>query len=109
MKVFYALACLVGTALPLSQFLPWMGEHGLALPLMLQHIAADRLSAFAWLDVLVSGVVLIAFVLWESRRIHMRHGWLALLGLCVGVSLALPLFLLMRGQHLQRQLIKAAP
>lgn len=102
MKAIYALLCLLGTVLPLSQFLPWVGEHGLMFPLMLQQIAADRLSAFAWLDVVVSGLALIVFVVAESRRIRMRHGWLALFGLCVGVSLALPLFLLLRELHLQR-------
>ncbi|MDO4709457.1 MAG: DUF2834 domain-containing protein [Pseudomonadota bacterium] len=96
---------LLNTALPLSQFLPWVGEHGLILPLMLQQIQADRLSAFAWADVLVSGVAVIAFVLVESHRIDMRHGWLALLGLCVGVSLALPLFLLLRERHLQPKVL----
>lgn len=96
MKTLYLLLCILGTLLPLSQFIPWLAENGLNIPLLLQHIAADRLSAFAWLDVLVSAGALAAFVVYESRRLKMRYGWLSLLGLCVGVSLALPLFLLMR-------------
>lgn len=96
MKTLYLLLCILGTLLPLSQFIPWLADNGLNIPLLLQHIAADRLSAFAWLDVLVSAGALAAFVVYESRRLKMRYGWLSLLGLCVGVSLALPLFLLMR-------------
>lgn len=35
-------------------------------------------------------------------RLKMRHGPWVLPGLCIGVSLALPLFLLLRERHLQR-------
>lgn len=45
---------------------------------LIQQIAADRLSAFAWLDVLVSGERGV-FVAIESRRLKMRHGpWAAM-------------------------------
>ncbi|WP_343293521.1 DUF2834 domain-containing protein [Vandammella animalimorsus] len=100
MQRLYLALCLIGTALPLAQFIPWLAEHGLHLPLMWQQIQADRLSAFAWADVVVSALALIAFVLAESRRLGLRHGPLALLGLAVGVSLALPLFLWLRQRHL---------
>lgn len=101
-KHLYAGLCVLGGVLPLAQFIPWLDDHGLSLPLMWEQIGADRLSSFAWLDVLFSGMALIVFVLVESRRIGMQRGWLSLLGLGVGVSLALPLFLWMREVHLQR-------
>lgn len=63
---------------------------------------ASPLSAFAWLDMLVSALAVIVFVLYEGRRLHMPRAWLALPGLCVGVSLALPLFLWMREGHMQQ-------
>lgn len=44
--------------------------------------------------------ILMVFVAVESRRLKMRYGCLSLFGLCVGVSLALPLFLLLRERHL---------
>ncbi|RMX00076.1 DUF2834 domain-containing protein [Allofranklinella schreckenbergeri] len=100
MQRLYLALCLIGTALPLAQFIPWLAEHGLHLSLMWQQIQADRLSAFVWADVVVSALALIAFVLVESRRIGLRHGPLALLGLAVGVSLALPLFLWLRQRRL---------
>ncbi|MDO4794595.1 MAG: DUF2834 domain-containing protein [Brachymonas sp.] len=103
MKTIYFLLCIAGTVLPLSQFVPWLAAHGLNAPLMVQQIAASPLSAFAWLDVLVSALAVIAFVLYEGRRLRMPRAWLALLGLCVGVSLALPLFLWMRERHEQRR------
>ncbi|MDO5290653.1 MAG: DUF2834 domain-containing protein [Pseudomonadota bacterium] len=102
MQAIYITLCILGTALPLSQFAPWLADYGVNMPLLMQQIAADRLSAFAWLDVLVSAGVLMVFVLTESHRLRMRHGPWALLGLGVGVSLALPLFLLLRERHVQR-------
>lgn len=101
MKIAYGWLCIVGTVLPLMSFVPWLAAHGLNVPLMVQQIAASPLSAFAWLDVLISALAVIVFVLYEGRRLHMPRAWLALLGLCVGVSLALPLFLWMREGHMQ--------
>jgi len=49
------------------------------------------------MDVLVSAVVLIAFMRVESGRLKIRRRWLPVLAmLTVGVSLALPMFLYMR-------------
>lgn len=107
MKAMYLLLCVVGTLLPFTQFIPWLATYGLDVPLLMQQISADRLSAFAWLDVLVSALVLMVFICVESRRLRMRCGWVSLLGLCVGVSLALPLFLFMRERHLHKQAERA--
>jgi hypothetical protein len=99
-QVIYAILCIVGTALPLAQFIPWLADRGLDFPLFVQQAVATPISSFAWSDLLVSGVVVILFVLTEGRRLGMRHSWASLLGLTVGVSLALPLFLLLRERHL---------
>jgi hypothetical protein len=50
--------------------------------------------------VLVSGMAVIALMAVEGRRLGMRRWWLPLLGLSVGVSLALPWFLWLREHHL---------
>lgn len=78
MKALYLLLCVVGTLLPFTQFIPWLATYGLDVPLLMQQISADRLSAFAWLDVLVSALVLIVFICVESRRLRMRCGWVFL-------------------------------
>ncbi|MFE8595535.1 DUF2834 domain-containing protein [Archangium violaceum] len=100
MRTLYAILCLAGTAWPLSHFVPWLLENGLDLPLLMRQASQTPIAAFAWADVLVSGVVVVALVLTEGRRLGMRRPWLALLGLGVGVSLALPLFLYLRQRHL---------
>lgn len=100
MQIIYALLCVIGTVLPLAQFVPWLSDHGLDLPLLVQEAISTPLSAFAWSDVLVSAIVVVVFVLAEGRRLAMRRPWASLLGLAIGPSLALPLFLLMRERHL---------
>ncbi len=100
MQFLYILLCIAGAVLPLAQFIPWLAAHGPDVPLLVAQAFATPVSAFAWVDVLVSAAALLAFVLVEGRRIGMRHAWVALLGLAVGVSLALPLFLLLRHRHL---------
>ena len=100
MQPIYVILCILGTALPLSQFAPWLSAHGLDVPLLLQQATAGHIAAFAWADVLISGIAVAVFVAVEGRRLAMRGWWWSLCSLAVGPSLALPLFLLLRERHL---------
>ncbi len=65
--------------------------------LFVHELFANRISAFLGMDVLVSAVVLIAFMRLESAQLVIPRRWLPVLALItVGVSLALPMFLYMR-------------
>lgn len=100
MKYVYSVLSVLGIVLPYSQFLPWVSDHGLNIALLAEEAVKTRIGAFAWLDVLVSVVVLIAFIIYEGSRQKMRHTWLPIVGtVTVGVSFGLPLFLLMREIH----------
>jgi len=100
MKKIYLLLTVVGLLLPLSQLILWLNEHGVDIALFVGTIVEDRLSLFAWLDVIVSACVLIVFIVHEGRRLSMPRLWLPIAGtLGVGVSFGLPLFLLMREMH----------
>lgn len=101
---FYGVMCVLGTVLPYSALVAWGVENGgLDAAPMLAEIAQSRLSQFAWADVLVSAVVLIAFIRHEGRRASISGLWLPIAGTCaIGVSLGLPLFLLMRERELRR-------
>jgi len=102
-KKLYLLLAILGFILPLSQFISWLLEFGVDVPLMFRTITEDKLSFFAWLDVIVSAVVLVVFVLYEGRRQSMPRLWVPILAtLCVGVSFGLPLFLLLRERHLEK-------
>jgi len=96
-QYLYLALCVMGVILPYSQLLPFLSEHGLDIRLLLEQMFANRVSAFFGLDVVVSSLVLWAFVFIEGRRRKMRHLWVPVVGnLVVGVSLGLPLFLYMR-------------
>lgn len=97
MRWVYLSLALVGTVLPYSQFLPWLAEHGPNIPLLLTELFSTRAGAFFGLDVLVSAVVLIAFILREGARRKMSILWLPIAATClIGVSCGLPLFLYLR-------------
>jgi hypothetical protein len=101
-KTLYLVLCLVGLLLPYSQFVPWVLQHGLNLPLFARELFANRIGAFFGMDVIVSAVALLVFTRIESARLGIRKRWLVVIAvLTVGVSLALPLFLYLRELELE--------
>ena len=101
-KNTYLFLCILGAAIPYSQFIPWVMENGLQLGLLVRQLFANRISAFFGLDVLVSSVILLVFMRVEGRMLRVRFRWMPIVGLCaVGVSLALPLFLYLRERALE--------
>jgi uncharacterized protein DUF2834 len=101
-KTIYLALCFVGTALPYWQFVPWLIQHGMNLPLSSRELFANRISAFFGMDVLVSAIVLIVFMRVESTRLDIRRRRLPVLALLtVGVSFGLPLFLYLRESRLE--------
>jgi hypothetical protein len=102
-KIFYLVLCVLGFALPYSQFVPWVIEHGLDMRFFVRQLFANRIGGFFGLDVLVSAVTLIGFIRSEGTRFKMRRIWLPIVSaLLVGVSLGLPLFLYLREREMER-------
>ena len=101
MRVTYFILCAIGLIFPYSQFVPFLWDNGLDIPLFFEELFANRISAFFGWDVIVSSLVFFAFVFWEGSRLQMKNLWVYIAGnLLVGVSFGLPLFLLIRQQHL---------
>lgn len=97
MKLFYLGMSVLGLLLPFSQFMPWLFEFGLDLPLLVSEASATPISAFAWLDVLVTAIVVIGFIIGDALRRSVSVLWLPILGtLLVGPSFGLPLYLYLR-------------
>ena len=95
MKKIYLALCILGTILPLWFFIPYVASHGVA-NLVADSFANGAAATFT-ADVLVSSLVLWVFIYHETRTRRVRLWWLAILGnVFVGVSLGLPLFLLLR-------------
>ena len=100
MKKFYLFLCVIGFLLPYSQFTIWLFENGLDVSKFFEAIVGSRIGLFAWLDVAVSAVVLIGFILSQREYIPRRAVVLSLIAtLSVGVSFGLPLFLYFREKY----------
>jgi hypothetical protein len=103
LRHWYLALAIVGLVLPYSQFVPWLFAERANLPLLLHELFANRMAAGFALDVIVSALVVIAFVLSDGRRLGMRGLWLPIVGVVLaGVSFALPLFLYMRERQIER-------
>ena len=107
LRYLYLVLALIGLILPYSQFLPWIMEHhAMNIPLFIHDMFANQISAFFAMDVIVSAIVLIVFILDEGRRLGRRTLWLPVIAtLLVGVSLGLPLFLYLRQIQLDQSRI----
>jgi len=100
----YLFLCVLGAVLPYSQFFPWIIENGFSVDLFFRQLFANRISGFFGMDVFVSAVVLVVFVLGEGKRLGMRLLWLPIAGLfVVGVSLGLPMFLYLRERAMEER------
>ncbi len=96
-KTIYLLLCALGTAVPYSQFVPWLLQHGPDLRLFFYQMLANRIAAFFVADVVMSAVVVLVFLRMEASGLRIRRRWLVPIALVtVGVSLGLPLFLYLR-------------
>jgi uncharacterized protein DUF2834 len=103
-KTIYLVLCFLGVVVPYWQFVPWVMQHGLNLPLFARELFANRIGAFFGMDVVVSAVALLAFTRIESARLGIRRRWLVVIAvLTVGVSLGLPLFLYLREGAIERR------
>lgn len=97
MKHIYLLFTFLGAIIPLAALIPWFELHGFNLVLLIQTIIESKVSLFAWLDVLISGIVLILFILVDAKKTRVARAYLAVIStLCIGVSCGLPLYLYLR-------------
>ena len=102
LRAIYLVLSIVGTILPLWQFSPWLLEHGLNVPLFIEHMFPNAVAAAFSIDVLISTVVLWVFVLTEGSRSRVPHLWAPLVAnIVAGVSSGLPLFLYLRQKRIE--------
>lgn len=100
----YIVLCVLGFAVPYYFFLRFIAEHGLRLSVLVSQMSANPISAFFAADVIVSSLVLWAFIYEETRKRSIKLWWVCIVAnLAVGVSLALPLFLLLRVLQTDKQ------
>jgi hypothetical protein len=103
MKWLYAGLCVLGFALPYSFLIPFVAVNGLNVRLFLEQLFANPISSFFGADVIVSSLVLWVLIFRETRARSIKYWWLCIVAnLVVGVSLGLPLFLLLREIAIER-------
>ena len=99
-EALWALLAIIGAALPLSRFIPWLVDNGLDISLLFDDLFANRISAFFAWDVIISAVVLALYLILDGSRIAPSKRAIAAAGtLTVGVSFGLPLFFYLRARE----------
>jgi predicted membrane-bound mannosyltransferase len=99
MAGIYMLLAIVGALVPLTAFLPWLGDNGLNMPRFVGALFVNPVSRFFAWDVILSALTLVLFILVDGRREGVRPLWLPIVATgLIGVSCGLPLFLALRAR-----------
>lgn len=101
-NVYFALAIL-GLVLPYSLFFPWLLEHGLDFTLFFQELFVNDVSGTGGLDILAVTLVIVAFIVFESKKLGMKHAYISVLATLVAVGFGLALFLCMRERFFEKE------
>ncbi|SNY93868.1 Protein of unknown function [Cohaesibacter sp. ES.047] len=95
--IFYLFMCVVGTIVPWLGFVAFLFEEGVDLPLFVTSTIANPVAAGFTADLLISILVFWVWAVVDARREDVRNWWLIIPStFCVGLSLALPLYLFLR-------------
>lgn len=68
----WVVLALLGALLPLTAFLPWLAAYGFYVPRFIADLFVNPVSSFFALDVMISAIVLTAFVLVQGRCDRVR-------------------------------------
>ena len=102
LRFIYLILAVIGLFLPMTQYLPWLAKHGLALELILSDMFANGIAGAVAIDVILSFIVMCVLILTEGARLRISQLWLPIVGaFFFGVSFGLPLFLYMRQRALE--------
>lgn len=107
MKVFYAIAAIIGFIVPYTDIFPFFLEHGFHIENALSQMYASRMSAAFANDVIITVVVITAFTMHEGWRIGLNTIFIlvSIAASCLGgASFGLPLFLLFREYQREKYL-----
>ena len=100
-NVYFVLAIL-GLVLPYGLFLPWLLEHGLDFGLFFQELFVNDVAGTGGLDILAVTIVILTFIVMESKRLGMKYMVFPILTTFVAVGFGLAVFLCMRERHIEK-------
>ena len=97
MRAFLIVCCFAGIVIPWWFALHFFVIHGSNFSLFFEEMFATRISTFFAADLIVASVIFMVWSFGDARERKIRGWWIVLLSnLVVGLSLALPLYLLKR-------------
>ncbi len=103
MKIFWIVCCVAGIAVPYWFALPFFLIHGPNFRLFVQEMFATRISSFFAADLIIASAIFLVWSRRDARDRNINGWWLVLVSnLLVGLSLALPLYLLKRFEAAER-------
>ncbi len=99
LRIAYLLLAIVGTLLPMSYFLAWLGANGWDFGAMLTAWHANDATSGLVYDLTIAAIALTLWILAEALP---RRDWPSLAAIpatfCIGVSCGLPLYLFLRSR-----------
>jgi hypothetical protein len=102
MRRLYLLLAVIGFVLPYYFFASFLIENGLNLGLLFNQLFANDISTFFAVDLIITAVVFLIYMVREAGRYRMRNRWLYVVAtLAVGPSFAFPLCLYVREPRLE--------
>jgi hypothetical protein len=102
MRKLYLVLAVLGFVLPDYFFVSFLAENGLDLGLLLNQLFANNISTFFAVDLIITAIVFLVFMVREAGRYQMRNWWLYIVAtLAVGPSFAFPLFLYFRETRIE--------
>jgi len=97
LRLTYLALAVVGATWPMAHFYAYLSGDGGSLPGMVDLWTANPAVKGLSVDLLVSGIALLTWIIAETL---VRRNWMALLAIpatvCIGVSCGLPLYLFLR-------------
>jgi len=97
MRAFLIVCCLAGIVIPYWFALPFFMFHGPNFSLFFEELFATNVSSFFAADLIVASLIFLVWSRRDARERGISGWWIVLLSnLVVGLSLALPLYLLKR-------------
>lgn len=108
-KHFYIIAAIIGTLGPWYFFSGFVAEHGLDLGAFFTAGFSNDAAAGAHVDLLLSALVFWVWSFCDARQNAVKNWWLVIpSALSVGLSLALPLYLILRFKSTEPQTAQEA-
>ncbi|MBN2111430.1 MAG: DUF2834 domain-containing protein [Methanosarcinaceae archaeon] len=67
------MLCVAGFILPYFYFTSYLLENGMNVPLLIEQLLANDISIFFATDLIISAVLLLVFILTETKHLNLQH------------------------------------